>query len=432
MKLLKVLVAALLLAAMVTPAIAEDRLSLSGEMRVRAFTTDFDLDVDGTGPGKTSDYGYWGQYLDNVSDGVKKKNNTETWANQRLRIAGKIAVAEGVSITFRTDITEGTNWGDSSSFGSGPGNPERSNGFGHARSGSQQQWDRAHMDLDFGMFSLRAGQQYFGTGGTWAIDTQDSGLTARFKTPLPVNVFFIVDKDNASLKIQDNFLYGGDVQYKSDAFSAKLILAGYHGDDGGNSDNQNEEVYMVGVQVSGNFGPVKLFGEFDHFDGDAVNDEDAHGDQLFVDASFAATDAMTFGVQGFYAKGDDNDVQYVRLGNGFNGWDPIMDVGTSLSNEEIVLGNPFDWSGFGAGVTGGRLYGNFKATDKLSFGASAAYLETEDDNVVDADEYALAGGMVYKLLANTSFQLQVQYEDGEVENEDYNAFRAGTGLFVSF
>ncbi len=40
MKLLKVLVAALVMAAMVAPAFAEDRLSLSGEMRTRGFHTD--------------------------------------------------------------------------------------------------------------------------------------------------------------------------------------------------------------------------------------------------------------------------------------------------------------------------------------------------------------------------------------------------------
>ena len=66
-------------------------------MRVRAFHVDVDDDSD--------------------------DDSTNTWANQRLRIAGKIAVAEGVSVTFRTDITEGTNWGDSSSFGSGPRQP---------------------------------------------------------------------------------------------------------------------------------------------------------------------------------------------------------------------------------------------------------------------------------------------------------------------
>jgi hypothetical protein len=306
------------------------------------------------------------------------------------------------------------------------------------------------------MFSLRAGQQYFGTGGTWAIDTQDSGLTARFKTALPINLFFIVDNNNVSKNIQDDFLYGGDIQYKGESFSAKLILAGYHGTDKARYDNPNlpnfgdkkpswgaEKVYMVGVQGSGNFGPVKLFGEFDHFDGDYSDSVDAFGDQLFVDASFAAGDAMTFGGQGFYATGDSSDKQYVRLGNGFNGWDPIMDVGTSLSNEEITLffnqANPMDFTGESAGVVGGRLYGNFKVSDKLSFGASVAYLTVEEDKNADVDEYALAGGMVWKILPNTSFQLQLQYEDGTAKDAsssgndvDFTAFRAGTGLFVSF
>ena len=85
MKMLKVLLAVLVMVAMVTPVIAEDRLSLNGEMRVRGWHQDFDYDGD--------------------SD-----DSTDTWGDQRLRIGGKIAVAEGVSITFRTDITE-SNWG---------------------------------------------------------------------------------------------------------------------------------------------------------------------------------------------------------------------------------------------------------------------------------------------------------------------------------
>ncbi len=67
-----------------------------------------------------------------------------------------------------------------------------------ARSGSQQQWDRAHLDVTKGMFHLRAGQHYFGTGGTWAVDTQDSGLALDIKTAVPVTVYFIVDNKQRS------------------------------------------------------------------------------------------------------------------------------------------------------------------------------------------------------------------------------------------
>lgn len=400
MKLLKVLLVTLVMAAMVTPVIAEDRLSLSGEMRVRAFHVDEDFDGD------TDD-------------------TTDTWANQRLRIAGKIAVAEGVSVTFRTDITEGTNWGDSSTFGGI--SPIRTNGFGHARSGAQQQWDRAHLDISKGMFHIRAGQQYVGTGGTWAIDTQDSGLSLDILAGLPVNLFMIVDKDNGSTDDQDSFLYGGSVKIDP----AKVFAAGYK--------DYDEEVYLVGASGTIDLGAVKLFGELDYFDGDATATTDAFGTQLFLDASMAVTDAVSVGGQFYYALGDDEDVQYFRLGNGFNGWDPIFDVGTSLSNEEIGLGNPFDFTGANAGVIGGRLYSKIKASDALSFGASVAYLTVEEDALVDTDVIALAGGMVYTILPNTTFQLQLEYSDGNVDSiggvsvdADFDTFAAGTGLFVKF
>ena len=421
MKLLKVAVAVLVMAAMAVPVIAEDRLSLSGQMRTRMFHTDFD-----------------------------KADNTQTWANQRLRLGGKIAVAEGVSVTFRTDITEGTNWGDSSSFGSGADNPERSNGFGHARSGSQQQWDRAHLDLTKGMFHLRAGQQYVGTGGTFAIDTQDSGLALMVKTGAPIKAFFIVDKDNASVNVSDAYLYGASINPKGDNFSAKFIAAGY------SDSNAGADIFMAGVSGSTNLGPVKLFGEFDYFGGDASDTVDAFGTQLFLDASLAASDAVTLGGQVFYALGDDEDMQITRLGNGFNGWDPIFDVGTSLSNEQITFGNAFNIAannssksalpGFtiaSAGMVGGRLYTSWKASDALTFGASAAYLTEEDDSVVEVSEMALAAGMVYKIMENTSIQWQLQYTDGDVtlydaagaklvDDESFNSFRAGSGIFVNF
>ncbi|MEJ2526376.1 MAG: porin, partial [Desulfuromonadales bacterium] len=198
MKSLKALVVLLVVAGLVIPAaaMAEDRLSLSGQMRARAFHTDYD-----------------------TPDG-----DTQTWANQRLRIAGKIAVAEGVSVTFRTDITEGTNWGDSSNFQNGLDGaigPIRTNGFGHARSGAQQQWDRAHLDISKGIFHLRAGQQYIGSGGAFAIDTQDSGLALDMVFgPANVKLFGIVDKDG-NKNTQDSFLTGVIADLKNDVFAPK-------------------------------------------------------------------------------------------------------------------------------------------------------------------------------------------------------------------
>ena len=442
MKLLKVAVAALVMAAMVTPVIAEDRLSLNGEMRVRGWHKDFDYDGD-------------------------KDDTTDTWGDQRLRIGGKIAVAEGVSITFRTDITE-SNWGSGNTFGSG-------------RTGVQQ-WDRAHIDLVSGNFHVRAGQQYVAYGMTYAVDSQDNGLAMDYYFgDTPLNVFVLVDDDGATAATPavpaytlnpdtglvegpdadaadgtaassgfdnaDAFLYGAKIAPKFGDVATSFFLAGFN-------DGNEEDVYLVGADMKADFGGVKLAAEIDYFDGDA-NDAagvDAYGTQAMVDASLAASDAFTVGGQVFYALGDDEDVQYTSIGNGFGGWDPINDVGTSLSNEQITYGSPFNVASISAyeeadqgltsaGSVGGRLYTNFKASEDLSFGASVGYFVSEEDKIADIEVVALAGGLVYKIMENTSLQLQLQYVDGTANKTDFTAvdgdidfdsFEAGTGLFVKF
>ena len=166
MKMLKVALVVLVMAAMVTPVIAEDRLSLNGEMRVRGWFID----------------------NDNADD------DTATYGDQRLRIGGKIAVAEGVSITFRTDITE-SRWGSGNANGSGRTSVNGSN-F------QSQHWDRAHIDLTKGNFHLRAGQQYKAYGKTYAVDVQSNGLSADYKFgDVPVNVFAMLIDENAKAAI---------------------------------------------------------------------------------------------------------------------------------------------------------------------------------------------------------------------------------------
>ncbi len=157
------------------------------------------------------------------------------------------------------------------------------------------------------------------------------------------------------------------------------------------------------------------------------------GAQLLLDGSLAASELMTVGAQFYYALAADNDeVQYQVLGNDFNGWDPIMDVGTDLSNEAITYDRPFDFTGDGAGVIGGRLYTKIKASDAVNFGASVAYLTPEDDGKTDIDaDLVLAAGLTYAVMANTSLQTQVQYVDTDADASS-DEVTAGVGLFVKF
>ena len=439
MKLIKALVVMLVAVGMILPAVAvaEDRLSLSGEMRVRGWHTDYDFgDLD-------------------------EDDGTETWADQRLRIAGKLAVAEGVSITFRTDITE-SNWGSGNVNGSGRTTVCKDvSGDTECSDFQSQHWDRAHIDLVKGDFHLRAGQQYNAFGKTYALDNQSNGLTLFYNgiENTKANVFVMLVDDNGGKDQSDAFLSGATIRPKFGDVQTAFFVGNYNdglSDSGADGTGAGEDVTLIGAYVTAMLGPVNFTGEVDFFTGDAgydpVTDDnlDAMGTQVWLDGNMAATDAFTVGANLFYGAGDDEDVQYTYIGSGFGGWDPLADVGTSLSNEQITYDRPFNVAEFSLGAEGGsvslgslgamggRLYGSFKASEDLNFGASISYAQEEEDKFAELDYMLLAAGMVYQILPNTTFQIQLQYLDGNVKvddddiDEDFDAFEAGTGLFVKF
>ncbi len=391
-RVLSIMIALLAIAAIATPVMAEDRLGLAGQLRVRGWHVD-----DG------------GSY-------------TETFADQRLRIGGKLSIAEGVSVTFRTDITE-SDWGSGNVNGSG----RTTVGGSDFQS---QHWDRAHLDLSKNNMHLRAGQQFIKLGNS-GVDQQSNGLAFNLKGAIPVSVFSLLVDDNGSDNDSDEFISGIRVGHSTDLYAANAFVGNWN-------DGMEADVYVIGVTSSFNLDAVKLYGEVEYFTGD-FNDAmniDAVGLQLFLDGSLAASEAATVGAQFFYAQGTDDadETQVHLLGSGFDGWDPLLDVGTGLSNERIALGNPYELLGSDAGVIGGRLYGMLKASDALNLGASVAYLEPEEDSSAVYDsKLVLAGGVKYAVMPNTSLDLQLQYVDPDpVVGSADEEFSTGVGLFVNF
>ncbi len=412
-RILKVMIALLAIAAIATPVMAEDRLSLAGQMRVRGWHIDAG---------------------DNISDG-----DTATFGDQRFRLGGKLSVAEGVSITFRTDITESV-WGTT---GSG-------NGFGSGRSGANQQWDRAHIDLEKNNMHLRAGQQLIVLGGS-GFDSQDNGLTFNLKGDIPFTVFYMMDNNGGSVFAQDSFWYGARVGHGTDLYAANLFAVNQNsGTNAFVGGNNEEDVWVIGATADFNFNPMKLKSEIEYFTGDANSDVDAVGFNLFLDLSMAVDEAMTFGGQFYYGMGTDknDETQYTVLGNRFNGWDPLNEVGTGLSNEVITNGRPFNLAtsagvntalvanGFdpvSTGVIGGRLYGLFKVSDALNLGGSVFYgVPEEDGDIKDFDSMLLlTAGASYALMENTKLDVQMQYQDVDLNDFD-EVWSTGVGLFVNF
>lgn len=332
-KFVKIMVALLAIAVFAAPAIAEDRLGLSGQMRVLFNYTDAGGD------------------------------STNSYLSQRLRVGGKFSIADGVSVTFRTDWTE-SNWGSGNTYGSGR-MANDSNG--------NLQWDRAHLDLDFDSFALRAGQQYVEFGKGVSLSSQSNGFKATIKGAVPVTLFFMLQDDNnvsavdavadqvltdsngdtvtipgsaavAASNNSDSYFFGGNVAHKTDMYAANVFF-------GGQKDGADEDVYMVGVDTVFNMDALKLTAEIDYFTGDATAAKDAVGLQGFVDAAFAASEMMTFGGQFYYAQGADADeTQYEVLGNDFGFWDPLNAIGVGLDNIKETGPRPYQALGANAGI----------------------------------------------------------------------------------
>lgn len=403
-KMMKALVAVPVLVGLAAvPAIAEERLSLSGELRVRGWTVDDDEGIGG---------------------------RDESYVDQRLRVMGKIKAAEGVLAVFRFDATE-ARWGRYPGFGSGR----------IPADGNSMQWDRAYIDLTKGMFNMQVGQIYAGVSPSTAVNSEDNGIQVKFNGSVPVKAFFMLDDDGYSPAVaatdttpaipaedgDDAFLYAVSVAPAFGDVKTEFFGAGYNG---GVTD---EDVYAFGASVAAPLGMATLVGEFNFFTGDAAEDVDAMGIQGYFGADLAITDTITIQPLFWYAQAaDEGEVQYSWLGNDYNGWDPVWEVGTWLSNEQISLGRPYDWTGANAGLIGGTLKVFAKVSDALKLGASVGYLTPEDDSIVDADALAVAFGGSYAIMDNTSLHGQVQYLSVDGDDVDGDGFQAGVGLFVSF
>jgi len=396
---LKIAIVLLAIAAMATPVMAEDMLSLGGQMRVRGWYKDADS-ADGS---------------------------TATWADQRLRIGGKLSIADGVSITFRTDITESV-WGTGNVYGSG-------------RIGMQQ-WDRAHIDLKFSdSFSLRAGQQFVWFLESGAFNTQSNGLKAVIGAgPVKITPFAFLQEQNGAAA--DGFDYGANVAFGQDTFKANVLFAAQN-----KVANADEDVYLIGGDLKMDFDVVKIIAEVDYFMGDASATQDAYGLQGFVDASFGLGEAVTLGGQVYYAAGDEDDYQYFVLGNDFGGWDPLNEHGTGLNNEQITPGSgnmfgtsarPFGIFANGSGVLAGRIYLDSKLGDNMTLGGSVSYMEPDEDSMTTVDSAInTTVGLHYNVMANTSIGAQVEYisidqSSAAPSDAPEDALAAGFGLFVNF
>jgi hypothetical protein len=400
---IKGLVALLLVLGLAVPAVAEDRLKLAGSMQVRGF---FVQDDNGT---------------DEMS---------HAWNDSRLRIGGKISVADGVSVNFRFDANESSeNSSDAIAWG---GDTSTLPQYSNRR--ADIQFDQGYLQVEKNGYTLKAGQMYFGGFGiTKIFDAVGAGFVLQ-KSGVTLAWVKVSDENRGANSLTltglaEREVYGAMYDFKADGFTLKP-MASY-------SSNQSQDANRLGLGVfaTANVGPVGIKGEIDYFDGEQVGTGfDEKGLQLYVDGSAALTDIIKLGLIGLYAQGQDGDEVQVTEQNmtHFAEWHP-EDYGP-WSGDIIGDFSTFDPSGAGAGVIGGIVYSDVKVMDDLGLQFSAGYFQTEDDGIVDADGYILNAAASYVVAQNTRWLTHLNYRDFEDNdsNTEFSRFGVISGLVVSF
>ncbi len=416
---------------------AESRLDLSGQMRIR---------------GKSF------ENLSNFND--DDDSDKENYFDQRLRIAGKINVAEGISVHFRLDFDE-EKWGTQGSHGT-----------------SEIQTDRAFLEIDKDMYRLRAGRQLFGLGNYMALDHNGVGFLATLKTPVSVTFGYIKadEGSDAVNNLSDDSDYGSEdinvyvlnLGYKyNKAFNINAFVGYEDGgdytvdeaafddngdirDDLGFFDNDGDVDFgdyahgeydrmVIGLQADGtiaNFFNYNI--EYNNFSGEvddyydysndaAVEDKDYVGNQFYGDLN-VNINMFKVGTEVFYAMGTDeeDEIQTTALAEEKGLWDDFVPMGNFGDSDILDYAFASDYTSQGvfelsenAGSMGIVPYVSVSPIDKLSLMLNVGYFEPEEDSVTNLDSVVVAVlSADYKLYENVGILAQYAYVAPDTDNPD--------------
>ncbi len=392
----------------IAPAYADDRVNLSGEFRIRGW---------------------------DISNQNYTNDKDSSYFDQRLRIGTKINVADNVSIQLRADWGEGV-WG-SDYTGGGLVNDNATVAGSATRPrkafSNTLDIDRAFVDIKQEWWSLRAGQQYMGLGVNQVLDANATGFKFDLNfAPVVTSLLYAKISEDGSLMddndvvpdSEDQDFYALNVNYTCDAFTGNVFVAGLN-----DSTDYDNSPIMAGIQGSAKLGAITLLSELDFATGDTNDGQtDYMGTQFFLGGYADVAEGVNLGAELVYALGadpDDNEMQYSY----FNKWGDTfhpMDMNTPFAGELngycfVDVFDPFEAIQDSSGVQGILFQGKYSPMDIVSFGAKFAYLQPEEDiviNTIDADASAISCNvwMKYTIASNTELWLTYLYTDIDVDD----------------
>jgi hypothetical protein len=392
-KVLLIMLAIMLVASM---AYAEERLSLSGQMRVWGLSMK-GYDIDGGGA--------YGANPDESAD----------YFTQRFRLAAKITASEGVYGHLRFDFAE-DHWG--------------SDNMGAARydETSELQVDRAYLEVDKEKFNIKAGQLLTGLGNYIIVDMQGQGMNLTYKaTPNLAITFDWLKRDENGARTdyedaatttdtEDLDVYALNVAFsKDDKFSGNFFFATSIDKTLAEDDTQN----AIGLQGKAALGKINLNAELDFLFGENKNtNQDYVGTQLYIDANSNINDSTMAGLRLIYAMGNDDadktQLSNLNRGAGFGDFLPfafgIFDDGDWDGLLDGAGYFPMEIGGTNAGAMAIALYGEKRIKEKFALRGLAAYGAPAEDSVTALDSAILINaGAEYEFAQDTVVQGCVNY-----------------------
>jgi hypothetical protein len=399
---LKSMIALLAIAAFAAPAMATD-FSVSGQARVEGYYND----------------------LDSADD-------PSSWFEQRVRLDNRFQVSDEVLVRIRFDFEGTWGWTGQDTMRNMP------------HTGAQT--DYAYIQLNKEMFSLTAGQAYFGSSNAILVDHIGTGLSLSLKTPVSVKLMYTkYDEGGATFKPYDSDIrtggskidedatddedfYGAEVAYKGDGFGVSGVYAVL--DNKANDDNKSGFGVAANLKVA-NF---SVLAELDLLDGDNGAGMDYTGTQFYLAADTNASEALNVGGFFWYVAGDENDTVITDITN----WDSFNPIWGGYVGAGVVVGSPI--SGWGpnsfisnAGLIAAGLNATFKASDDLGFKAQGVYGVEEDDFAGGFDFLNMTVSTKYQVAKNTYVMVDAVYEDIDYDDGgDDNSMSLWSQLQVNF
>ncbi len=375
---------------------AEDRLSLSGELTILAWSQD----------------GYTARDTQTFND-----NDELDYIQQRFRTQATVKIADDVKVVTRFDIGE-ADWGQE--YRGTIVRPSSTD----ARNSGKIDFDRAYVQIDKEMWSLIAGQQYIGLGILQVLDAQPVGVKGTLKfDPIAVSLIYAKIDEGASLSDEgiankDKDLYAANVSMDFDNVAVNVFAATF-ADDAATAD----EPIAFGVHAKTTMGAVNLLGEIAAFSGDTRKNgpkQDYEGLQAYMKVDTNLSDALKIGGELFYAQGADaGDIQVSGLSD-FGDFEPMVmntPVNPWISPGSLFGGGSiFDFTTDGAGVQGITLFADFQCMEGLNVGGKIGYFAPEeDDNTNIDDSLSLNAYVAYNIATNTKLSLTYFYTAPEVD-----------------